>query len=490
MKFLQSILNRFGILFGLIVFLLFNLLVDFGEQFYSAKVVAATALLMSIYWITEVIPLSVTSLIPLIIFPITGVVSSKDISQSYINSTIFLFMGGFIIAIAMEKWNLHKRIAMVIISKIGGSPSMLILGFMISASFISMWISNTATAVMLLPIGISIIVKLEEEFGKEKLTNFSKALMLAIAYSCSIGGIATIIGTPPNLVFMRIYKISFPNNPQIYFGDWMWFALPIAISMLFIVWILLTKVFFRIDKNIFINKSTTKEEINKLGKISFEEKTVLIVFIITSLLWIFRGELNLGVVKIPGWSSLFPQKDFIDDGTVAIFMGFLLFVLPTNDKEKKILDSSAIRKIPWDIILLFGGGFALAEGFVSSGLSKLIGQQFISFKGMNVIFLIASVSFALTFLTELTSNTATAQITLPILASLAIELNINPLLIMLPATLSASFAFMLPVATPPNAIVFSSNRLKIYDMAKTGLAINFIGIIIVTGFIYFFFGLK
>lgn len=490
MKFLQSILNRFGILFGLIVFLLFNLLVDFGEQFYSAKIVAATALLMSIYWITEVIPLSVTSLIPLIIFPITGVVSSKDISQSYINSTIFLFMGGFIIAIAMEKWNLHKRIAMVIISKIGGSPSMLILGFMISASFISMWISNTATAVMLLPIGISIIVKLEEEFGKEKLTNFSKALMLAIAYSCSIGGIATIIGTPPNLVFMRIYKISFPNNPQIYFGDWMWFALPIAISMLFIVWVLLTKVFFRIDKNIFINKSTTKEEINKLGKISFEEKTVLIVFIITSLLWIFRGELNLGVVKIPGWSSLFPQKDFIDDGTVAIFMGFLLFVLPTNDKEKKILDSSAIRKIPWDIILLFGGGFALAEGFVSSGLSKLIGQQFISFKGMNVIFLIASVSFALTFLTELTSNTATAQITLPILASLAIELNINPLLIMLPATLSASFAFMLPVATPPNAIVFSSNRLKIYDMAKTGLAINFIGIIIVTGFIYFFFGLK
>lgn len=488
MKFLQSILNRFGILFGLIVFLLFNLLVDFGEQFYSAKIVAATALLMAIYWITEVIPLSVTSLIPLIIFPITGVVSSKDISQSYINSTIFLFMGGFIIAIAMEKWNLHKRIAMVIISKIGGSPSMLILGFMISASFISMWISNTATAVMLLPIGISIIVKLEEEFGKEKLTNFSKALMLAIAYSCSIGGIATIIGTPPNLVFMRIYKISFPNNPQIYFGDWMWFALPIAISMLFIVWILLTKVFFRIDKNIFINKSTTKEEINKLGKISFEEKTVLIVFIITSLLWIFRGELNLGVVKIPGWSSLFPQKDFIDDGTVAIFMGFLLFVLPTNDKEKKILDSSAIRKIPWDIILLFGGGFALAEGFVSSGLSKLIGQQFISFKGMNVIFLIASVSFALTFLTELTSNTATAQITLPILASLAIELNINPLLIMLPATLSASFAFMLPVATPPNAIVFSSNRLKIYDMAKTGLAINFIGIIIVTGFIFFFFG--
>lgn len=483
MKFFQVILNRFGILFGILVFFLFNTLVDFGEQYYSAKIVAGTALLMSIFWITEVIPLSVTSLIPLIIFPITGAVSSNVISQSYINSTIFLFIGGFIIAIAMEKWNLHKRIALVIISKIGSSPSKLILGFMTAASFISMWISNTATAVMLLPIGISIIIKLEEKFGEENLSHFSKALMLSIAYACSIGGIATLIGTPPNLVFMRIYNISFPNNHQLSFGEWMGFALPIAVTMLIIVWVLLTKIFFSTSNNFFIEKTTIKDELKRLGKISYEEKIVLIIFLLTSLLWIFRSDLNLGLRIIPGWSRLFPQKDFIDDGTVAMLMGFLLFVLPTKNKKDKILNSSAIRKIPWDIILLFGGGFALAEGFVSSGLSKLIGQQFTSFKGMNIVLLIASISFTMTFLTELTSNTATAQITLPILASLAHELHINPLLIMLPATLSASFAFMLPVATPPNAIVFSSNRIKIFDMVKVGLAINIIGIIIVTLFI-------
>lgn len=487
MKKIIELINRFGVLFSLIVFILFLTLVDFGSENQNAKVVAATAVLMSILWITESIPLYVTSLLPLIIFPFTSVLSSKDISQSYMNSTIFLFLGGFIIAIAMEKWNLHKRIALNIILRIGKSPAMLILGFMISAGFISMWISNTATAVMLLPIGISVILKIEDEFGIERTKNFSKAIMLSIAYSCSIGGIATLIGTPPNLVFARIYKLTFPNNQQIYFGDWMKFALPVSIVMLFLVWLLIVKIFFKIDKGIVIDKTSILNEIKKLGKISFEEKVVLSVFIVTSLLWIFRGDLDLGIVKIYGWVNFFSQKDFIDDGTIAIFMAFLLFVLPAKQDQKRILDYNSIKKIPWDIILLFGGGFALADGFVNSGLSKLIGTQFVSLKGMNIIFLIIAVSFVLTFLTELTSNTATAQITLPILASLAIELQINPLLIMLPATLSASFAFMLPVATPPNAIVFSSNRLKISDMAKTGLIINFVGIFVVTFFIYFFF---
>ncbi len=486
MRKLSELINRFGVLFSLIIFVLFLLLVDFGKENQNAKIVAATAILMSILWITESIPLYVTSLLPLIIFPITSVSSSKDISQAYMNSTIFLFLGGFIIAIAMEKWDLHKRIALNIILRIGKSPAMLILGFMISAAFISMWISNTASAVMLLPIGISIIIKLEEDFGIERTKNFSKAIMLSIAYSCSIGGIATLIGTPPNLVFARIYKLTFPNNQQIYFGDWIKFAMPISIVMLFLVWLLLVIFIFKIDKEIVINKSSIINEIKNLGKISFEEKIVLSVFIVTSLLWIFRGDLDLGIVKIYGWVNLFSQKEFIDDGTIAIFMAILLFILPSK-KNIRILDYNSIKKIPWDIILLFGGGFALADGFVNSGLSKLIGAQFISLKGANIILLILAVSFTLTFLTELTSNTATAQITLPILASLAIELQINPLLIMLPATLSASFAFMLPVATPPNAIVFSSNRLKISDMAKTGLIINFIGIFVITLFIYLIF---
>jgi len=472
---------------GLFCILLFG---DFGKENYNAEIVAAIAVLMAVWWITEAIPLSITSLIPLVLFPYFGVISGSQTSQAYMNSTIFLFMGGFIIAKAMEKWNLHKRIALNVIGIAGKTSSRIVLGFMAASAFISMWISKTATALILLPIGLAIIYKLEEEFGIEKTKKFSLALMLGIAYACSIGGVSTLIGTPPNLVFMRLYKISFPNNPEILFGDWMKFAVPISIVMLIFVWIFLTKVLYRSDKEFSVDDEIISEEKKKLGKMSFEEKAVLVVFVITSLLWIFRVELDLGIVTIPGWSQLFPNMKFIDDGTVAITMAVILFIIPSRSKNSEsstILDYTAVKKIPWDIILLFGGGFALAEGFVTSGLSQLIGQQFTALKGVNVIFIIASICFVMTYLTELTSNTATAQIILPILASLASELQVNPLLIMVPATLSASFAFMLPVGTPPNAIVFSSRRLRIADMAKTGTAINLFGIVVVTLFIYFYF---
>lgn len=485
----KIIIKLFWIILSILISLTAYLIFDFGDEYKNAEIVASIAILMSILWVTEAIPLSVTSLIPLILFPLTGAISSKDTSQAYINSTIFLFLGGFIIAIAMERWQLHKRIALNVINLVGNSSSKIIFGFMISSAFISMWISNTATAVMLLPIGLAIINKLSEELGEENISRFAIALMLGIAYSCSIGGIATPIGTPPNLVFQRIYKINFPNNPEIYFGDWMKFAVPIAFVMILFVWFLLTKILYKND-SLVINDIVVKNEKNKLGRISYEEKVVLIVFIITSLLWIFRAELDLGVMKIPGWSKIFPKADFIDDGTVAIAMASVLFMIPVKNKNSNynfILDHTSINKIPWDIILLFGGGFALAEGFVDSKLSNLIGHQFEMLKNVNVVLLIASVCFVLTFLTELTSNTATAQILLPILASLSIELQINPLLLMIPATISSSFAFMLPVATPPNAIVFSSRRLKIIDMAKTGFLINLYGIIVVTFFVWLFF---
>ncbi len=286
-----------GISIGCAVFIWYFF--DFGEQYKSAQIVASIAALMSILWITEAVPLAVTSLIPLILFPLTGVVSSKDISQSYINSTIFLFMGGFIIAIAMERWNLHKRIALNVIEIAGKTPSKIIFGFMIASAFISMWISNTATAVMLLPIGLSIIYKLDEEYGKERTSSFAIALMLGIAYSCSIGGIATPIGTPPNLVFQRIYKINFPDYPEIYFGDWMKFAVPIALAMIIFVWFLLTKILFRNYNFTSIDVNLIKEEKLKLGRITYEEKIVAIIFLITSLLWIFRAELDLGFFKFP-----------------------------------------------------------------------------------------------------------------------------------------------------------------------------------------------
>ena len=478
-----------NILLAIIASLLFYLFAEFPTEYQSAKTVATIAILMSVLWMTEAIPISATSLIPLILFPLTGTISGKQAAEAYMNSTIFLFLGGFIIAIAMEKWNLHKRIALNVINLFGSTPSLIILGFMIAAAFISMWISNTATAVMLLPIGIAIISKMELSFGKEHTKTFSIALMLGIAYACSIGGVSTLIGTPPNLVFQRIYKISFPDQPEMLFGDWMKFALPISITMLGISWVLLTKIIYPPDKHLVLEKGLIKNEKELLGKMSYEEKVVALVFIATSILWIFRVELDLGIISIPGWSTIFPKSEFIDDGTVAITMGFLLFLIPakSNSENKFLLNAQSIKSIPWDIILLFGGGFALADGFVTSQLSKLIGSQFATLQGVNVFLIIIAVSFVMTFLTELTSNTATAQILLPILAALAVQLDINPYLIMIPATISASFAFMLPVGTPPNAIVFSSQRVKIYEMSRAGIFLNLIGIIVTTLFVWLFF---
>ncbi len=489
-KFNSKNWSYINIVLAIVTSLLFYLIAEFSVEYQSAKTVATIAILMSILWMTEAMPISATSLIPLILFPLTGTISGKQAAEAYMNSTIFLFLGGFIIAIAMEKWNLHKRIALNVINLFGNTPSLMILGFMIAAAFISMWISNTATAVMLLPIGIAIISKMELSFGREDTKTFSIALMLGIAYACSIGGISTLIGTPPNLVFQRIYKISFPDQPEMLFGDWMKFALPISITMLGICWALLTKIIYPPDKRLILDKNLIKNEKELLGKMSFEEKAVALVFITTSLLWIFRVELDLGIISIPGWSAIFPKSDFIDDGTVAITMGILLFLIPakSNTENKFLLNAESIKSIPWDIILLFGGGFALADGFVASQLSKLIGAQFASLQGIHIFLIIIAVAFVVTFLTELTSNTATAQILLPILAALSIQLEINPYLLMIPATISASFAFMLPVGTPPNAIVFSSQRVRIFDMSKAGIFLNIIGIIITSIFVWIFFG--
>jgi solute carrier family 13 (sodium-dependent dicarboxylate transporter), member 2/3/5 len=482
-------LQRAGLYLGVAAAVLIIIFVNWGPEYYNAKLIAAVAALMSIWWITEAVPLAVTSLIPLVLFPLTGAVSGKTTSEAYMNSTIFLFMGGFIIAIAMEKWNLHKRVALTVINIFGKNPSQIVLGFMLATGFISMWISNTATALMIFPIGLAVLTKLENEFGKERTKKFGIALMLSIAYAASIGGMGTLVGTPPNLVFVRVYKIAFPDKAMILFADWMKIAVPITIIMLVLTWIILTKIVFKTEKNLIISRDIIRSEKEKLGKTTFEEKVVLIVFVITSLLWIFRSELDLGFVKVPGWSILFSRADFIDDGTVAIAMAVILFLIPSKNRKEEsefILDFSAIGKIPWDIILLFGGGFALAEGFVTSGLSKFIGQQFASFGGMPLILIIALVCFSVTALSELTSNTATAQIVLPILASLAVELKIEPMLLMIPATLAASFGFMLPVGTPPNAIVFSSQRLKVKDMVKSGIIVDLLSLVIITIFAYLF----
>ncbi len=477
-----------GIFIGIAGFIFISIFAEIGENG-SATFTAAVAFLMSVWWITEAVPLAVTSLIPLILFPATGILSGRETAEAYANSTIFLFLGGFIIALAMEKWNLHKRIALFMISLFGRSPSSIILGFMAASAIISMWISNTATAVMLLPIGLAVLFKLEEQFGRNQTKTFGIALMLGIAYSCSVGGVGTIIGTPPNLVFQRIYAITFPDEPQIHFSQWMKFAVPLSAVMLFVIWLVMTKVIFKIDKNLIIERQIFKDEKRKLGEMSFEEKSVLAVFISAAMLWITRHEIDTGVLTIPGWSELFSNPALIDDGTVAIAMAILLFLIPAKSKPEEVtlLDLKIFRKIPWEIILLFGGGFALAEGFVSSGLSKVIGEHFAYLEDVPVYLLILLICLSITFLTELTSNTATAQIILPILAALSIQIKIDPMLLMIPATISASMAFMMPVATPPNAIVFGSSRLRVLDMAKAGIIFNLIGAVIISTAVYFYF---
>ena len=476
-----------GLFTGLILFAVILIFGNLDPSNPAVTKMAAIAALMAVWWVTEAVPLAATSLIPLVLFPVMGILKGEEIASSYINSVIFLFLGGFLLAIAMENWGLHKRIALKIITMFGGSPASIILGFMAAAAFLSMWISNTATAVMMLPIGLAIISKMEGEFGEAKIQNFSKALMLGIAYSCTIGGIGTLIGTPPNLAFARILHIIFPKAPEISFGSWMMLGFPIALIMLAIVAFVLIKVYFKLGDDIVIEKNFIHNEYKKLGFISFEEKSVAVIFAITALLWIFRENLNFGIFELPGWSNLLAVPGYINDGTIAISMALLLFLIPSKKERasgKRILNSPAFNKVPWGIILLFGGGFALAKGFTTSGLSDLIGNQFHGMKDLSPIFIVLMVAAVINFLTELTSNTATAQMILPIMASVSVAIGLNPLLLMITATLSSSMAFMLPVATPPNTIILASDKLRIIDMVKAGFLFNISSILLVSLLVY------
>lgn len=450
---------------------------------------AAIAALMAIFWMTEAIPLAATALIPIVLFPLGGILDSGTIAKSYINSIIFLFIGGFLIALSMERWNLHRRIALTIIQVIGRRADLLILGFMIASAFLSMWISNTATAVMMLPIGLAVITKMEDEFGADKAHPLSLALILGIAYGCSIGGVATLVGTPTNLAFVRIFHESFPDAPLISFGQWMIIGLPFSIAMLGITWWLLTRVLCRFDKSLTLDRSIIKRELSELGPVKYEERVVLVVFCLTVFLWIFRRDLHLGGFTLPGWSGLWSGFAAIDDGTVAIATSLILFFVPTRTSltRSRILEGGVFARLPWGIILLFGGGFALASGFSTSGLSRHIGESFHSLGPVPIILLMVIICASVTFLTELTSNVATLSMLLPILAAWAVSLQVNPLVFAIPATISASMAFMMPVATPPNAVVFSSQRIRIPEMARAGLVLNLVALGLIIAAVTLFF---
>jgi sodium-dependent dicarboxylate transporter 2/3/5 len=429
---------------------------------------------MALWWVTEVVPIAVTALLPIVLFPLTGALDIATTTAAFGHKYIFLYIGGFFLAVTIEKWNLHKRIALSIIKLIGTNVNYIILGFMVATGFLSMWISNTATAVMMLPIGVAIITQLKDNPNTVENENlkFGKALMLAIAYSASIGGIGTLIGTPPNLIFAGIVEQIY--GIEISFLKWAMFGMPISVILLFICWKYLTKVAFKFEQKEFPGgRAEIKRLLKGLGKMSKQEKTVLAVFATTAFCWITRSFL------------LQPIFPFIDDTIIAIIAGIVLFVLPGNKKGKQLLHWEEAVKIPWGIILLFGGGMALAKAFGDTGLAIWIGNQLVDLENLPFFLLLLVLIAAVNFLTEVTSNTATTAMLLPVLAPMALVMNIHPYSLMVAATLAASCAFMLPVATPPNAVVFGSGHLKISDMVKSGLWMNILSIFMITLIVYF-----
>jgi sodium-dependent dicarboxylate transporter 2/3/5 len=446
---------------------------------------AAVAILMAGWWITEAIPIPATALIPVALFPILGIMQGKATAAVYFNHVIFLFIGGFIFALAMQRWDLHRRIALRIILILGTGPKRMMLGFMVATWFLSMWISNTATTMMMVPMAMAIILQFKENFGEERIGRYAVGLLISIAYSASVGGLATLIGTPPNLSFVRILKIVFPQAPEISFASWFAFALPLSIIFLLIVWALLSQLFvgargaFSADTEIF------RREYKKLGKLRYEEAVVLCLFGLLVFLWMFRRDIALGGFTIPGWTRILPEPGLVDDGTVAIMVALLLFLIPSRSRDgQRLIDWKTASRLQWGIVLLFGGGFALASGFKQSGLSEWLGSQLTAFGDFPPVGMVVTICGLLTFLTELTSNTATTEMVLPILGSLAVAIQVNPLLLMIPATLSASCAFMLPVATPPNAIVFGTGEVRMADMIRAGILLNLIGMVLITATVY------
>lgn len=470
-------MKKIGLFLGIIVFLIMLLSNPaFGLTVPAWKVLAIAAIML-IWWVSEAVPIPVTALLPMVLLPTLQIYDMGTAAAPYASPIVFLFMGGFMLALAMEKWQLHRRIALNIVRVTGTNANGIILGFMFATAFLSMWISNTATTVMMLPIGVSVIDLLrsgrENDLSSSGNKAFAISLMIGIAYAANIGGTATIVGTPPNVVFAGFIERTY--DVQISFANWMVFAFPFALLLLMLTYFLLTRFVFRNGLGTFAGaQELIRSQLRELGTITLAEQRTLVVFICTALAWIFRKQINLllGLSKAAG--------DFeLTDPMIAIFATIALFIFPINWKKGKfLLDWSDTQRLPWGILLLFGGGLSLADGLKSVGLIDLIGEQFsdANITGFWIILGLTAVSL---FLTEIMSNVALVTVFLPVVGAVAIGMGINPLLLCIPVTLAASCAFMLPMSTPPNAIVFASGHLRIADMVKAGIWLNLLAIALI-----------
>jgi sodium-dependent dicarboxylate transporter 2/3/5 len=490
--------SSLGVLAGLVLFVLVLLGPMPAGMNDETQKTAAVALLMATWWLTEAVHIAVTSLLPIVLFPLLGILSAQEVATPYANHIVFLYIGGFIVALAMERCDLHKRLALHTIRRVGSTPSRLALGFMIATTFLSMWISNTATTMMMLPVALAVIDQLpglaEVEGKRDAATqelvkrSFSVILLLTIAYSASVGGIGTIIGSPTNVAFLGFLSETYPQMPPISFVEWMLLTMPIVILFQPIAWLYLCRFAgdLPLSKIRFHGSSDViEDELRKLGPMRYEEKMVTAVASTTALLWIFRNPIEAGSVHVPGWSQLFASSSLLQDSTVAMTMAMLLFLLPSGQEGKRLMDWETVsRGMPWGIVFLFGGGFALADAIAASGLADWIGGEMSILQGLPGWVLVPISCLVAVLVTELTSNVATVLMLSPVIAATAAQIGVEPYLMLIPSAIMASFAFMLPVATPPNAIVFSAGTITIGRMFRVGAALDFIALLIVPTMIY------
>lgn len=447
---------------------------------------AALSLWMAIWWMTEVVDLGVTSLLPFILLPVLGVMDANSVAQQYMEQTIFLFMGGFFLAFAMEKWNLHERFAYAIIRRTGATPTRVLIGIMITTFFISMWISNTATTLMMITAVLAII-KHEHLFDAKSRHTIAVGFLLALTYTASIGGLATIVGTPTNMILVGFAENALGENNGLNFLSWFRFGFPFACLMAIALFIIIRFRYFKETHNRPFDIGFITEQQKRLGGMRYEEKAVLFIFATTVLLWFTRSTIDFGFFTITGWSTLFSFGKLIKDSTIAIGASLVLFLWPARTSpDENLLNWNDVTKLPFRVILLFGSGFAIASAYQESGLAEFLAKKLELFAGMPAWVFILGIALLVTVLSEFASNVASIQLMLPILAPLAVSLHVSPLTLMIPATIAASFGFMMPVATAPNTIVYGTGMIPVKEMMRTGLLLNIIGIVLLTIYAYFF----
>jgi sodium-dependent dicarboxylate transporter 2/3/5 len=484
----ESIKRYLPIISGPLVACLLWSFFDLQPGNFKVTLMAGIALWMAIWWFTEAVHLAVTALIPVLLMPVLGIADAKTVAQQYTDSIIFLFLGGFMIAFAIEKWDLHKRIAVKILSVVGTKPTSILLGVMLTSYLISNWISNTATCMMLFSAVLALILETEKYIeGDKHRKHFAAALLLGLAYSATIGGLATPVGTPPNMYFFKAYKEAYPENTDLNFLSWSAIGFPLSFLFLIATFFILSKYFF--DKNLKINltKDFFRNNYKSLGRSGYEEKWVFGIFVACAILWFTRADVDFGSFKYKGWNHIFKEAKFVDDSIVAVAAALLLFLIPSKkNKHEALLTWDDAKKIRYDIILMFGSGFALAYGFDVSGLSEWLANTLQVLKGANPFIVIISICTVVCIISEFASNIASIQLAIPVMIALQKNLDLPPLVLMIPATFAASLGFMLPVATAANTIVFGTKQIDIKDMFRVGIVLDFIGIVLISLFCYLF----